>query len=131
MKRSIVAILSSGALLTTLAGGAFLASCNQRGNYEGVDGETLYKRACLSCHGKDGRAMAGGAPSYRGIRKDWDEEKLLGYIDNPQRYKRANRPPRLGKRYMPPVDRRMPEDARRRLIAHVLGLMDALEVPSD
>lgn len=97
-------------------------------NYDGLDGAALFRHSCMICHGSDGRATSGGAPSYRGVRKDWDAEKLLAYIDDPDGYKRANRPPRLGKRYMPPVDRFMPEDARRRLVEHVLKIMTSLEV---
>jgi len=98
--------------------------------YAEMDGEALYRLRCMQCHGPEGKGLAAN-PSYRGVRDDWSAETLLEYIDDPAAFKRTDAAPRRlrgSAKYMPPVDRHMPADARERLVEHALGLMDALKV---
>lgn len=95
--------------------------------YDEMDGAAIYDRLCSQCHGPDGRAVGRAGASYRGKREFWDEATLLEYLRNPAAYQRTNS--RLKGRYMPPIDGTMPQDARLRLVRHVLGVMDGLEAP--
>lgn len=105
-----------------------LACADPAEKFAAMDGEALFKHSCASCHGSDGRAPGGAAPNFRGKRDDWSVDKIVEYIDDPQAYKKKAGIARLGRKVMPPVNRRMPEDARRRLAEHVIELMDALRV---
>ena len=89
-----------------------------------MSGEDIFKVSCAQCHGPRGEGT-GSAPTYRAKRRYWDEEKLLEYIRNPSAYKK--KAPHLGNRHMNAVDGTMPDDARRRLVGHVLELMDSYE----
>lgn len=111
----ILAFLGLSALLAT--------GCGLGRDYTGMSGEEIFKVSCAQCHGL--RGQGGSAPTYRAKRQYWDEEKLLEYIHNPAAYKK--KAPHLTGRHMNPVDGTMPEDARRRLVEHVLELMDSYE----
>ena len=93
--------------------------------YKKMDGAQLYARLCVQCHGPDGGGRTGA--SYRGKRQHWDETKLLEYLRNPAAYQR--KVTHLQGKYMPPLAGNMPMEARKRLVAHVLGIMDGLEAP--
>lgn len=121
----IVPLLLAAAGLTLVWGTA--AGCNRASAYDGKTGEEIYSRVCETCHGRDGKAVGRDGGSYRAKRKHWSEETLLEYIDNPEVYKRQGKGSHLQGRYMVPVDKYMPDDARRRVVKHVLKLMDALE----
>lgn len=120
--------LGVAALVTA---GFVLGGCRDRSAfYASMDGEALYRQACLQCHGPQGKGTA-SAPSYRGIRDDWTAERLLLYIDDPAAFKRTDLAPRHlrgSEKYMQPVDFYMPPDARERLVEYALGLMDELRV---
>lgn len=102
------------------------AACDGPSTYEELSGEQIYSRLCLQCHGEHGRALHGRGGSYLGKRKYWTRETLLEYLQDPQAYKRKA-PHLSASRYMPPLNRHVPPEARVRLADHVLGLMDALE----
>lgn len=93
--------------------------------YAAMDGAAIYERLCSRCHGDDGRGRGGLGASYAGKRGFWDEASLLRYLRDPAAFQRKDA--RLGARYMPPVDGTMPQDARKRLVEHVFGLMEALD----
>lgn len=123
--------LAVAALAISVAAGIGATGCGDPGAmYADMDGAALYRLRCLQCHGPEGEGLAAN-PSYRGVRDDWSAETLLAYIDDPGAFKRTEDAParlRSSAKYMPPVDPHMPEDARQRLVEHVLGLMDALKV---
>ena len=93
--------------------------------YNSMTGEEMYARLCAHCHGPDGGGKTGA--TYRGKREFWNEAELLEYLKHPAAYQRKN--PRLQGRFMPPLDSSMPLEARKRLVAHVLGMMDNLKNP--
>lgn len=93
--------------------------------YDELDGEAIFRRLCTQCHGPDGRAVGRPGETFAGKRAHWDESKLLEYLRNPAAYQRKDG--RLTGRYMPPIDGTMPDDARGRLVKHVLSLMEGLE----
>ncbi len=97
--------------------------------YQEMDGAAIYGRLCSQCHGPDGRAVARPGASYRDKRKHWDEETLLEYLEDPAAFQKKSS--RLRGQYMPPIDGTMPQDARLRLVRHVLCLMDGLDGSAD
>ncbi|MDG1491225.1 MAG: c-type cytochrome [Planctomycetota bacterium] len=106
--------------------GLSAAGCDGASAYADRSGEEIYTRLCAHCHGDSGRALQGRGGTYLGKRKYWTRESLLEYLDDPQAYKR--KAPHLSKsKYMPPINRNVPEAARLRVADHVLGLMDTLE----
>jgi mono/diheme cytochrome c family protein len=105
----------------------FAASCSSGSQYAEMSGAEIYRRLCAQCHGPEGRAMTGLANSYVGKRDLWTEETLLRWLDDPRGYKPNVPHLKSSKRYMPPLSRSVPEEARKRLVAHVLGQMEALE----
>lgn len=127
---AVAALVGVGWLLAAGVFGA-VTSCGGP-KFSGMSGAQVYKRACQSCHGPDGRAFGGkgSAPSYRGVRDDWDEESLLRYIDDPKAFKKTTDIARLksSRRYMPPIHPAVSEETRRELVRHVLGLMDRLRL---
>ena len=115
-------------LLALIVSPTLLPGCNGKSVYESMSGEDIYRRLCETCHGPEGRAMTGVANSYAGKRKLWTEEKLLAFVDNPQGYR--SKMPHLvtsSKLVMPPLSRSVPPEARKRLVEHVLQMMEALE----
>ena len=53
-----------GAVLAALA--LTLAACGDPGSGDGPPGETLYQRACATCHGADGSGRMPGFPPLQG-----------------------------------------------------------------
>lgn len=104
------------------------SSCDGASAYADRSGEEIYTRLCSHCHGDEGRALHGRGGTYLGKRKHWTRETLLEYLDDPQAYKRKA-PHLTASKYMPPISRHVPEDARLRVADHVLALMDALDRP--
>ncbi|MFT5049065.1 MAG: mono/diheme cytochrome c family protein [Chlamydiales bacterium] len=90
---------------------------------EQQSGAELYSSYCAQCHGKTG---TGGfmnlGPSYKGIAKFWDAERLIEYIDDPQAF--AANVDRLGERSMTAIADSVKPEARKRLVEHALSLMD-------
>ena len=125
MKR-LPAALALAALI--LSPTFFVASCNSGSIYDEMSGAEVYKRLCSLCHGQEGRALTGTGASYLGKRQYWSEQTLLEYIDNPAAYKQ--KAPHLPGKYMPAISRTVSAEARQKLVAHVLELMDALEPAS-
>lgn len=129
--RGVALALALAALAASVATGLGATGCGDPGAmYADMDGEALYRLRCLQCHGPEGKGLAAN-PSYRGVRDDWTARTLLEYIDDPGAFKRTDAAPRRlrgSAKYMPPVDRHMPQEARERLVEHVLGLMDELKV---
>lgn len=126
-------IIAAIALVLLVVVGGVVMMLGQGGGsaaYESMTGQELYGKLCEQCHGDRGTAPRGLANSYAGKRKYWDEESLLAYIAKPARVK-AKMPHLSGsKKYMPAISPAVPIAARRKLVAHVMGLMDALETPS-
>ena len=121
--KSLPAALVLAALVSSPS--FFAAGCSGSSLYDEMTGEQVYARLCAFCHGEDGRALKGTGESYLGKRKYWTEESLLEYIRNPAAYKK--KAPHLKGTYMPPINGTISEEARQRLVGHVLELMDALE----
>lgn len=94
--------------------------------YAALDGPEIYKRLCQQCHGERGTAPNGAGDTYARKREFWDEESLLRYIANPSAVKKTM-PHMTGRRSMQPISRNVPIEARKRLVAHVLELMDDLK----
>lgn len=95
--------------------------------YDTMSGPQIYAKLCQQCHGERGTAPRGLANSYARKRQYWDEDSLLAYIESPPRVK-AKMPHLAGSnRVMPAISKSIPIEARKRLVAHVIGLMDALE----
>lgn len=116
------------ALLLLIASPTVLPACAGTSKFDEMSGAEIFENLCATCHGPEGRAMTGVANSYVGKREFWTEEKLLQFVDNPQAYRR-NMPHLMAgqKRRMPPLSRSVSPEARRRLVAHVLGQMEVLE----
>ena len=115
-------------LLALIVSPTLLPGCNGKSVYESMSGEDIYRRLCATCHGPEGRAMTGVANSYAGKRKLWTKEKLLAFVDDPKGYR--SKMPHLmtsSKLVMPALSRSVPPEARKRLVEHVLLMMEALE----
>ncbi len=97
-------------------------------DYKAMSGAQLYSRLCAHCHGSSGMASNGTGATYRGKREFWDEASMLAYLRDPKGFKKNN--PRLNQnKHMPPISSQVPMEARKRLVAHVLGMMDNLKNP--
>ena len=122
-------LLIFAGILALLATTAFMALKAMGGNvdYKSLDGEQLFGRLCAQCHGPRGTDPRGVASSYVGKRDYWTKESLLTYIANPRRAKAKIPHMKGSKKYMQPIAKSVPMEARERLVDHVLKLMNDLK----
>ncbi|QDV07445.1 hypothetical protein Poly30_29700 [Planctomycetes bacterium Poly30] len=124
-------VIIAGILLLLLSViGGVVAMMSQGGGaaaYDSMSGQEIYAKLCQQCHGERGTAPRGLANSYARKREFWNEENLLAYIASPISVKKKMPHLRDSKRVMPAISKSISVAARRKLVAHVLGLMDALE----
>lgn len=58
-----------------------LAGCSSSSNESGaMDGEALYKKSCLACHGADLTGASG--PAVVNMKSKYSEEEVLNIINN-------------------------------------------------
>ena len=115
----LLAAITAGAFMAMGGGGAV--------DYGSLTGAEVYGKLCSTCHGKRGTAPSGAANSYVRKRAFWDTESLLAYIANPPAVQKKMPHLARSKRAMTPIPRSVPQEARERLVAHVLQLMDDLK----
>ncbi|HAQ06602.1 MAG TPA: cytochrome C' [Bacillus bacterium] len=58
----------------------FLGGCSENTSQAPMDGEGLYKRSCLNCHGAD--LQGGAAPGVKNMAAKYSEEEILDLINN-------------------------------------------------
>ena len=58
----------------------FLGGCSENTSQAPMDGEGLYKRSCLNCHGAD--LQGGAAPGVKNMAAKYTEEEILDMINN-------------------------------------------------
>ena len=110
-------IVAVGAFKVILGGGT--------ADYASLTGAELYGKLCQQCHGR--RGLGGAGNSYAGKRDYWDKESLLAYIANPPKVKRTMPHLRNSKKAMPAIPLRVPQEARERLVIHIIEMMENLE----
>jgi mono/diheme cytochrome c family protein len=117
---TMLAVIVGGVVMMLSQGGGSAA-------YATMTGKELYGKLCMQCHGDRGTAIKGAGNSYRGKRQLWTETTLLAYIAQPAQVKAKTPHLRGSNKYMPGISPAVPFGARKKLVAHVISLMDALE----
>jgi mono/diheme cytochrome c family protein len=107
--------------------GAILAACRAQDSApppeRGRTGEELYQATCKACHAKDGRGtLLRLGPSFAGLRRHWDAQKLERYLLDPKVYAASDE--RLGERDMPALPADVSSEERALLVEFTLHLMD-------
>ncbi len=117
----LIIVISVGGIMALLgpAGGAAA--------YDTMTGQQLYTKLCFQCHGAKGTGGSGGGSSYAGKRDFWDEQSIIAYLANPQKYRNKQPHMKDSKKFMPAISPSVPIAARKKIAQHVLGLMDKVK----